>query len=86
MKPMSLLACGIVVSSLSAAIQVHAESPAGNFALHADTQASLQAWKKEQVHGREMTEPAPRGDLRGDIASNARARPEPVRGDRQRRQ
>ena len=55
MKPMSLLACGIVVSSLGAAIQVHAESLAGNFALHADTQASLQAWKKDQVRGREPT-------------------------------
>ena len=83
MKPMSLLACGIVVSSLSAAIQVQAGSPAGNFALRADTQASLQAWKKEQVRGRGMTEPAPRGDLRGDITSNARTRPEPDRGDRQ---
>ncbi|KLU20432.1 hypothetical protein EOS_41465, partial [Caballeronia mineralivorans PML1(12)] len=72
MKPMSLLACGIVVSSLSVAIQVHAESPAGNFALRAETQASLQAWKKEPARGRETAEPAPRGDLRGDIASNAR--------------
>lgn len=83
MKPMSLLACGIVVSSLSAAIQVHAESPAGNFALRADTQASLQAWKKQPMRGREMTEPAPRGNLRGDITSNARTRPEPDHGDRQ---
>jgi hypothetical protein len=85
MKPMSLLACGIVVSSLSVAIQAHAESPAGNFALRAETQASLQAWKKQPVRSRATAEPVPRGDLRGDIASNARARPEPDRGDRQHR-
>jgi len=82
---MSLLACGIVVSSLSVAIQAHAGSPAGNFALRPETQASLQAWKKEQIRGREPAEPAPRGDLRGDIASNARARPEPDRGHQRRR-
>jgi hypothetical protein len=85
MKPMSLLACGIVVSALSAAIPLHAESSAGNFSLRANTQASLQDWKKEPVRGGEMTESAPRGDLRGDIASNARARPEPDRGGRPRK-
>jgi len=84
-KPMSLLACGIAVSTLGAAIPVHAESSAGNFAMPAGTQSSLQAWKKEPVRGRETTETAPRGDLRGDIASNARARPDPDRGDRPRK-
>jgi hypothetical protein len=66
-------------------MMVHAESSAGNFALRPNTQASLQDWRKEQVHGGEMTETAPRGDLRGDIASNARARPEPDRGGRPRK-
>lgn len=84
MKPMSLLACGIVLSSLSAAITVHAESSMGNFALHADTQASAQGWRKDAARG-EMAETAPRGDLRGDIASNVRARPEPDRGGRPRK-
>ena len=80
MKPMSLLVCGIVLSSLSAAITAHAESSAGNFALRANTQASLQDWRKESQRSSEMAETAPRGDLRGDIASNVRARPEPDRG------
>jgi hypothetical protein len=85
MKPMSLLVCGIVISSLGTGRTVHAESSAGNFALRPNTQASLQDWRKEQVRGGEMTEIAPRGDLRGDIASNARARPEPDRGGRPRK-
>ena len=87
-KPMSLLVCGMVVSTLGAAIPVYAESSAGNSAtpaIPANTQASVQAWKKEPVGGRETTETAPRGDLRGDIASNARARPDPDRGDRPRK-
>jgi hypothetical protein len=85
MKPMSLLACGIVLSSLGAAITVHAESSGGNFALRANTQASLQDWRKESAQGSEMAETAPRGDLRGDIASNVRARPEADRGNRPRK-
>jgi hypothetical protein len=81
MKPMSLLTCGIVVSLLGAAVPMHAESQTGNIAaLRADTQTSLQAWKKEPVRGRDSTETAPRGDLRGDIASNVRARPDPDHG------
>ena len=82
MKPMSLLACGIVLSSLGAAITVHAESSGGNFALRADMQAGVPNGRKESARGSEMAETAPRGDLRGDIASNVRARPEPDRGGR----
>ncbi|CAH2803501.1 MAG: hypothetical protein CBARDMAM_4701 [uncultured Caballeronia sp.] len=74
--------CGIVVSSLGAGIPVYADSSARNFALHAETQPGLQAWKKEPVCGGAITETAPRGDLRGDIASNARARPEPKHSNR----
>jgi hypothetical protein len=85
MKPMSLIACGIVISSLGVAIPVHAESQAGNFALRAGTEAGMQTWKKEPVRGSQPGEPAPRGDLRGDIASNVHARPEPDRGARPRR-
>jgi len=36
-------------------------------------------------HPREFTPPAPRGDLRGDIASNVRARPDQPREDAPRR-
>ena len=82
MKPMSLLVCGIVVSSLGAGIPVYAGSTAGNFALRAQAQPGLQAWKKEPVRGGAIAETAPRGDLRGDIASNARARPGPERSNR----
>jgi hypothetical protein len=85
MKPVSLLLGGIVVSLLGAAIAVHAEAQTGDFALHVDTQTGLQAWKKEPVRGREPTGTAPRGDLRGDIASNAHARPDPNHGERPRR-
>jgi hypothetical protein len=85
MKPMSVIACGIVISSLGIAIPVHAESQNGNFALRADTEAGMQAWRKEPVRGNQPEEPAPRGDLRGDIASNVHARPEPDRGARPRR-
>jgi hypothetical protein len=39
----------------------------------------LQAWQQAEARNRDFTPPAPRGDLRGDIASNVRARPEPRR-------
>jgi hypothetical protein len=48
-------------------------------------QASPQDWRKEPVRDSDMTETAPRGDLRGDIASNARARPESDHGSRPRK-
>jgi hypothetical protein len=93
MKPMSRLLGGIVVSLFGALIPVHAESQTGNVALrpeihansHANSQAGPQAWKKEPVHGREPAGTAPRGDLRGDIASNAHTRPDPDHGERPRR-
>lgn len=85
MKPMSLLVCGIVISSLGMIIPVHAESQTGNLALRADTQPGMQAWKREPVRSNHPAEPAPRGDLRGDIASNAHARPEQDQGARPRR-
>ncbi|WP_323120925.1 hypothetical protein [Burkholderia alba] len=76
MKPMSLLAiCGIVVSSVFAAPLSHADQP------HAKRPRSQQ----ETAHVAPPSPPqplkpiAPRGDLRGDIASNARTRGEPLR-------
>jgi hypothetical protein len=48
--------------------------------------AAVQAWQQGDARGRDFTPPAPRGDLRGDIASNARMRPEsPPREDAVRR-
>jgi hypothetical protein len=45
----------------------------------------MQAWQQAETRNHEFTPPAPRGDLRGDIASNVRARPEAPRGDDARR-
>lgn len=68
MKPMSLLAaCGIVVS-MALALPTHADDrtlpPHG------------QQERKGKVHAPDPRDrqTVPRGDLRGDIASNARAR------------
>ena len=56
MKPMSLLVCGIVLSSAQYGADSARESSSGNFALRPNTQASMQDWRKEQVRGAELTE------------------------------
>ena len=83
MKPMSLLVCGIVVSSLAAGAPAQQRPRDLNW--QPGQPAGLHAWQQEDARNREFTPPAPRGDLRGDIASNARARPEPPRAEGQRR-
>ncbi|AOK58924.1 hypothetical protein [Burkholderia ubonensis] len=70
MKPMSLLAaCGIVVS-LALALPAHADDHA--------RQPRRQQEHKGNLHvppgAEQPNQSVPRGDLRGDIASNARAR------------
>ncbi|MFM0336219.1 hypothetical protein [Paraburkholderia fungorum] len=82
MKPMSLLLCGIVVS-LMAAPALAQERPQG-WNWRPDRTASVQASQSE-TRRRDFTPPTPRGDLRGDIASNVRARPDPQREDPTRR-
>jgi hypothetical protein len=77
MKPMSMLACGIVVSLIAGTAL--GQPPPDSFSLHADTRTDLQAWKSEPVRTREVAQPVPLGDLRGDIANNARAQPAPTR-------
>jgi hypothetical protein len=72
MKPMSLLACGIVVSLFGGTDSVHAQSR--EYSLRASAKPG--APPQELTHAPETAPPAPRGDLRGDIASNVRARPE----------
>ena len=72
MKPMSLLLCGIVVSSI-AAIAAAQERPPGWSAKDGRAPAA----QRSSTQQREFTPPAPRGDLRGDIASNAHTRPDP---------
>ena len=77
MKPMSLLLCGIVISSMAAPALAQERDQAWNW--RPDRSATLQAWQQSQTRNRDFTPPAPRGDLRGDIASNVRARPDAPR-------
>jgi hypothetical protein len=82
MKPMSLLLCGIVVSLIAA--PTFAQQRPSGWNWQPDRRATPDAWQQGE-RNRDFTPPAPRGDLRGDIASNVRARPEPVREETQRR-
>jgi hypothetical protein len=83
MKPMSLLLCGIVVSSIAAPAFGQQKPQGWNW--RPDRAATLEASQQDQ-HPREFNPPAPRGDLRGDIASNVRGRPVPSHdGDSRRR-
>ncbi len=79
MKPMSLLLCGIVVSSMAAPALAQQRQQAWNW--RPDRPATAEAWQQGNTQNRDFTPPAPRGDLRGDIASNARTRPEGTRDD-----
>ncbi|CAD6508583.1 hypothetical protein [Paraburkholderia metrosideri] len=83
MKPMSLLLCGIVISSMAAPALAQERQQAWNW--RPDRTASLESWQQSQTQSRDFTPPAPRGDLRGDIASNVRARPDAPREDSMRR-
>jgi hypothetical protein len=83
MKPMSLLLCGIVISSMAAPVLAQERPQGWNW--RPDRTASLDAWQQSEARSRDFTPPAPRGDLRGDIASNVRARPEANREDSTRR-
>ncbi|CAB3777717.1 hypothetical protein [Paraburkholderia fynbosensis] len=79
MKPMSLLLCGIVISSMAAPAFAQERQQAWNW--RPDRSATLEAWQQSQTRNRDFTPPAPRGDLRGDIASNVRARPDTPRAE-----
>ena len=83
MKPMSLLLCGIVISSMAAPAFAQQRPQGWNW--RPDRSATLEAWQQSEAHNRDFTPPAPRGDLRGDIASNVRARPDAPREDQRRR-
>ncbi|CAG4891140.1 hypothetical protein [Paraburkholderia saeva] len=82
MKPVSLLLCGMVVSSLAVPTLAQERPPSWNW--HPDRPAGLKA-SQNGAPDRGFTPPTPRGDLRGDIASNVRERPDPSRGNDQRR-
>jgi hypothetical protein len=77
MKPMSRLASGIVVSLLCGAIHAQAQLQPGDLSVKASARAAAPA-QQNVSRARDFSPPAPRGDLRGDIASNVRARPEPA--------
>jgi hypothetical protein len=83
MKPMSMLLCGIVVSSLAAPALAQQRPQGWNW--RPEHPASIEAWQQDDARGHAFTPPAPRGDLRGDIASNVRERSEPPRDGGQRR-
>jgi hypothetical protein len=71
---MSLLLCGIVISSMAAPALAQQRQQAWNW--RPDRAATVEAWQQSETRNRNFTPPAPRGDLRGDIASNVRARPD----------
>ncbi|WP_321797093.1 hypothetical protein [Caballeronia sp. J97] len=80
MKASTLLASSAFVALTStAAISQAQPPPASDF--HVSTKASMAA-PQNAGHNRDATPPAPRGDLRGDIASNVRARPDSERDSR----
>jgi hypothetical protein len=72
MKLSILLAGGALVALVGAAASGQAQPPQASD-LHLDTRTSVSA-PQDIARARDATPPAPRGDLRGDIASNARPR------------
>jgi hypothetical protein len=80
---MSMLLCGIVVSSLAAPALAQQRPQGWNW--RPEHSASIEAWQQDDARGHAFTPPAPRGDLRGDIASNVRERTEPPPDSGQRR-
>jgi Ni/Co efflux regulator RcnB len=80
---MSLLLCGIVISSMAAPAFAQQRQQAWNW--RPDHAAAADTWQQSEAHNRDFTPPAPRGDLRGDIASNVRARPDASHGEPARR-
>jgi len=77
MKSMRLLVCGVMVSLTTAAAFGQSPPPRPHWQ-PADPARSL--WPPTAQHAPGgAAEAAPRGDLRGDIASNARTRAAPPR-------
>jgi hypothetical protein len=72
MNQTTLLACSLVVSLC--ATTAHAQAGAERWQDRTD--ANAQAWHASRVSTREFVLPAPRGNLRDDIANVARARHE----------
>jgi hypothetical protein len=81
MKPMSMVLGGMVVLSIASAAL--AQVPVDHFPSRGNAQQTdLRGWNQEPVRGSQPArpeQPAPRGNLRGDIASNARTLTAPDR-------
>lgn len=72
MKTMRLLVCGVMVSLTTATAFGQSPPPRPRWPM-ADPARTLWPPAGQRTQG-PVAEPAPRGDLRGDIASNARTR------------
>ncbi|WP_109479471.1 hypothetical protein [Paraburkholderia sp. C35] len=81
MRPMSLRVCGLVIAMLAATASAQQRSQGWNW--RPEQPATLQAWQQADARNQNFTPPTPRGDLRGDIASNVRARPDGQREEGQ---
>ncbi|WP_244846621.1 MULTISPECIES: hypothetical protein [unclassified Caballeronia] len=79
MKVSTLLVRGVLAGLADVAFVAHAQPPASDLHLSAKTAAPA---SPDAARARAATPPAPRGDLRGDIASNVRARPDNDRDER----
>jgi hypothetical protein len=81
MKASTLLAQGALVALTSTTAMSQAQPPPAASDFHVSTRAAMEV-TQGSPHNRGVTPPAPRGDLRGDIASNVRARPDAERDGR----
>lgn len=84
MKASTLLAQGALVAFTSTTAMSQAQPPPAVSNFHVSTKATMAA-PQNNPRNQNSTPPAPRGDLRGDIASNVRARPESDRDARSQR-
>ncbi|MEM5385580.1 hypothetical protein VSR68_18555 [Paraburkholderia phymatum] len=80
MRPMSLRFCGMVASVIAATAFAQ-QRPQQGWNWRPEQPATLQAWQQTEARNQGFTPPSPRGDLRGDIASNVRARPDGQRDE-----
>ncbi|VXC11369.1 conserved exported hypothetical protein [Burkholderia sp. 8Y] len=79
MKVSTRLMHGVLAGFAGVAFVAHAQPPASDLRLTAKTASPA---PPDAARARAATPPAPRGDLRGDIASNVRARPDNDRDER----
>ncbi|WP_136898232.1 hypothetical protein [Trinickia terrae] len=76
---MSLLLCGVVVSLATVAAQ--AQHSPRDWGRQPNGTTPQSAPSRDDARSRQLNPTVPRGDLRGDIASNARMRADPSRNE-----